>query len=199
VPCGLGRHSIALATRGFRVTGLDVSPQAIAEARENARAAGQKVEFHVADMRDLSLRSEFDAAFCLGNSFGYVDASGTRHFVSALAGALRPGARLVVHTGMAAESVLPNLRDREWAQVGDMLFLEENVYHVPEGCYETRYTIVRDGESDTRSGLHWVFTVREIRDILASAGFRVVDAFSSHEGAPFEVGSRELLIVAQRV
>ena len=36
VPCGNGRHSVALAARGFRLTGLDIAPEPLAEARAGA-------------------------------------------------------------------------------------------------------------------------------------------------------------------
>ena len=40
VPCGNGRHSIELAKRGIRMTGVDLSDEFIAEARQTA-ALGQ--------------------------------------------------------------------------------------------------------------------------------------------------------------
>src|SRR5437667_111287 len=45
VGCGAGRHSIGLAKRGYRVTGLDLSAPLLAEARKAARGAGVKVTF----------------------------------------------------------------------------------------------------------------------------------------------------------
>jgi len=35
--CGRGRHSIALATRGYDVTGVDLSEEALAKARSGIR------------------------------------------------------------------------------------------------------------------------------------------------------------------
>src|SRR5688572_20558593 len=43
--CGWGRHSIALARAGFRVTGLDLSETLLARARKRATAASVDVEF----------------------------------------------------------------------------------------------------------------------------------------------------------
>ncbi len=39
VPCGHGRHSLELARRGYRVTGLDFSTDLLGSARESARRA----------------------------------------------------------------------------------------------------------------------------------------------------------------
>ena len=143
VPCGLGRHSLELASRGFRMTGVDLSSEAIQEARQRSSARSLDIEWVHADMRELPWPEAFDGGFCLGNSFGYFDADSTRGFVEALSGALKPGARCVLDCSMAAECSLPRLVDREWTQIGDILFLEENRYDVEQSCVETTYTLLR--------------------------------------------------------
>ena len=45
VPCGSGRHSLALAARGHVVTGIDISTEAIAHARRAAADAGLDIDF----------------------------------------------------------------------------------------------------------------------------------------------------------
>ncbi len=66
VPCGNGRHAIELAGRGYKMTGLDLSEEFIAEAR----AATPAVRWIQGDMRSLPWIAEFDGAYCFGNSFG---------------------------------------------------------------------------------------------------------------------------------
>ena len=48
--CGAGNYAIYLASAGFDVTGLDISPTAIRIAEENAKEKGQKCNFLVADV-----------------------------------------------------------------------------------------------------------------------------------------------------
>jgi SAM-dependent methyltransferase len=198
VPCGSGRHAIDLASRGFRPTGVDFSREQIEEARRRASAAGLAIEWRQADMRDLPWQGEFDGGFSLGNSFGYLEPAGTRAFLQAVSRTLRPGARFALDYGLAAESILPRIREREWSQIGDILFLEENRYHVADGCVETTYTFVRGGETHTRTGLQWVHTVREIHGFLAEAGLMVESLSGSPEGEPFGVGAPYLLLVAEK-
>jgi ubiquinone/menaquinone biosynthesis C-methylase UbiE len=54
--CGTGHHAIALAKRGYRVTGADLSAPMVAQARDNAQAAGVQVPFVVAGLGSLSTR-----------------------------------------------------------------------------------------------------------------------------------------------
>src|ERR1043165_1589307 len=77
VPCGNGRLSIPLGLLPFEVTGIDFSDKFIAEAKEAAQKQGSNCKFTQGDMRHLTWEYEFDAAYCMGNSFGYFDRSGS--------------------------------------------------------------------------------------------------------------------------
>lgn len=48
--CGAGNYAIYLASIGFDVTGVDISPTAIKLAKENAKRKGVKCNFLVADV-----------------------------------------------------------------------------------------------------------------------------------------------------
>jgi len=53
VGCGTGRHAIELARRGYRVTGVDISPSLVAYANELSRENQlENVAFVVGDMRE---------------------------------------------------------------------------------------------------------------------------------------------------
>jgi cyclopropane fatty-acyl-phospholipid synthase-like methyltransferase len=69
--CGRGRHSILLAKKGYRVTGIDLSEVAIRKAKAHARREQIKnVEFNTGDMRETTGKT-FDAVVSLFTSFGY--------------------------------------------------------------------------------------------------------------------------------
>ena len=62
VGCGVGRWSRLLAARGAEVTGVDLSPTMIGEARRRAAAAGlaERCRFEVQDSSSLDLGARFD-------------------------------------------------------------------------------------------------------------------------------------------
>lgn len=69
--CGRGRHAINLNKEGYKVTGIDLSEQAITTAREKAVALGlDNIRFEVRDMRN-PLPETFDAIVNLFTTFGY--------------------------------------------------------------------------------------------------------------------------------
>ena len=50
--CGIGRHSLELARRGYRVVGVDLTQEYLAKARKQAESEGLNIEFVRNDMRD---------------------------------------------------------------------------------------------------------------------------------------------------
>lgn len=69
--CGRGRHSITLAQKGYKVTGIDLSSEAIRKAKKNAKKKGvEEIDFRVRDMRN-PLPQQFDAVVNLFTTFGY--------------------------------------------------------------------------------------------------------------------------------
>ena len=192
VPCGNGRHSIELARRGYRVTGIDLSEELLQASRSQLDS-----DWRFGDMRALQLEpSTFDGAFCFGNSFGYLDYAGVAAFLSALAAALKPGARLVIETGMTAESILPTMVQKRWHRFGDLIILSENRYDPWESCLHIDYTFVRDGTIETRPTAHYVFTAAGLRRMLDAAGFSTLAFHGTSE--PYQLGSPRLVITAQR-
>ena len=65
IGCGTGRHSIELASRGYKVKGIDLSPDQLSKAREKAKALGVNVIFEQRDARDFSYPNEFDLAIMI--------------------------------------------------------------------------------------------------------------------------------------
>jgi 2-polyprenyl-3-methyl-5-hydroxy-6-metoxy-1,4-benzoquinol methylase len=65
VPCGGGRHSLALATVGYQLTGVDISVDFLKAARSSAADRKTSLTWEQRDMRDLPWRQQFDGAFCL--------------------------------------------------------------------------------------------------------------------------------------
>lgn len=196
VPCGNGRHSIELAKRGYRMTGIDLSEEFIAEAR----GATTGVEWILGDMRERDFGERFDGVFCFGNSFGYLDGEEARRFLAAIARGLKPGGGFALETGMAAESILlmPAVERGRWYRIGDILMLSQYRYQADESRLDVEYTFVRGSEVVTRPSSSYVFTVAELCRMHAEAGLRPVELLSSISGEPYRLGSQRLILVSAR-
>ena len=79
--CGSGTNAIYLASKGFEVTGVDVSPTALAIAAEKAHQADVEVDWMLADVVALPKLQPYDLIFdrgcyhhiCQYDSPGYVE------------------------------------------------------------------------------------------------------------------------------
>lgn len=91
VGCGTGENALLAASRGADVTGVDVAPTAIAQARAKASERGLTARFEVADALDLG-RLALTADTMIDSGVFHVFGDGDRaRYVASLAGALRPG------------------------------------------------------------------------------------------------------------
>jgi len=199
VPCGSGRHALALAARGHRVTGMDISTEAIGYARRAAADAHLDVELVEADMREVPRDGSFDAAVCMGNSFGYLDLAGTREFIAALAGAVRPGGGLVIDFNATAETVLPGYRgEPRTMRTGDITVEATTEYDIAGSRLLSRYHYTRGSEELKVTAIHHVYTSAHLGQLLTEAGFTDVRRYGEPYGAPYELGAGRLLLTAGR-
>lgn len=198
VPCGDGRLSVELAARGYRMTGVDISPEFLEAARASADGRGLTVAWRQSDMRDLPWTEEFEGAFCAGSSFGFLGDTGDAEFLRAVARSLTAGARLILDGVKAAEVILPNFRERLETEVGEIHFLAENRYEPATGTVENRYTISRGSRTETRVAYQRIYTYREVTCLVEAAGFVRTRAFGSLSEEPFRMGSPRLVLVAEK-
>lgn len=71
--CGTGNVSTVLASAGYSVTGVDISPGMIDFARQKVRKDGIPIDFHVQDASSLNLgRRKFDLVISLFDSLNYI-------------------------------------------------------------------------------------------------------------------------------
>lgn len=197
VPCGAGRHAAELARRHCHVTGVDSSKDLIADGRTACK--GLSASFHVADMCELppSDKRTFDAAYCMGNSFAYMDDARNAAFLVAVRKALRPGGRFLLETRLCAESVLATPRTKTWYEFEGKLMLHESRYEPAPGRLISEYGFLVDGAIERRAAGYRIYMFREIVALLESAGFRPVASYGSLSGEPFILGSPDLLMLCE--
>jgi len=92
--CGTGEHTLLAASRGARALGVDISPRAIARARDKAAERGVPARFEVADTLSLGqLGTTFDTVIDSG-MFHVFDDEERARYVASLGSALEPGGHL---------------------------------------------------------------------------------------------------------
>jgi SAM-dependent methyltransferase len=202
VPCGEGRLTLPMAAAGHEVVGVDQSAEAIARLRDDAIAEGPVVTGLVGDMRALGPvlagQPPFDGAFCMGNSFGYLNTRDTAAFVHDLAAALRPGGRFVLDAAIAAECSLLQLTEHDRHEEGGAVLDNVNSYDPLQSTMITHMTLEAGGRREQRVVRHRILTCREIIEALEDHELVVDEVVGDLDDTPFELGAERCLMVATR-
>jgi len=198
VPCGYGRHSIAFAQEGFTITSIDIAEAYIQDLKEVVQKQKLPITAVQADILDYELRGDFDLALCLGNSFSYFSYYPMLHFARKVYHALNEGGIFLINTGALAESLLPSLKENEWMQINDMLFLSKRIYHPGESMLQCDYSIIKKDKREDKTAYQYIFTLAEVRRLLTEAGFRQIEQYNGLEKLPYKLGDRQAYIVAKK-
>jgi len=199
LPCGVGRHSLELARRGFRVTGVDRTAAYLDVAREKAAAEGLDLELIQADMRKFTRPKAFDAAINLFTSFGYFedpaeDLQVAKNFFQSL----KPGGALLMDL-MGKEVLARIFQARDWFELSDgSLFLQERQVSAGWDWIDNRWILVKDGlQKEWRVG-HRLYDGAGLRTLFLDAGFQSVELYGSFDGAPYDTEAQRQVAVARK-
>ena len=199
IPCGFGRHTLELAKRGYAMTGVDLSAEFIRTLRLRVEADRLPIEVIHGDVLTTRFEpSSFDGAYCLGNSFGYVDYDGMDRFVSNVATSLKPAARFVINSGLLAESILPNFPKTGHYVLDDLIMDISNSYLIDESCMVTELIYTKGERTEQQSFKHYVYTFADVNRLLAKHGLRVIAAYNSTEKLTYQLGDQQIYIVAEK-
>lgn len=133
VGCGVGRWSRLLAGRGARVTGIDISPTMIEEARRRAEHLGvaQRCRFETQDLADLDAGERFDFVLAVTVLQHILDPIALRAAFRRMVAHLAPGGRMVIleaaPTGTAQHCDTSIFRARKRSEYLD-LFLDSGLH-----------------------------------------------------------------------
>lgn len=180
--CHIGTDTISLARLGARMTGLDFSPAAVAQATALSEELGAGVDFVEADVYDAAdvlPRGEFDLVFTGIGALCWIP-SVTR-WAEVVQQLLKPGGRLFIREGhpvlWALADPLPEGR----------LELEHPYVERPEPMVwdEGGTYVETDVEFTHNTTLEWNHGLGEILTALLDQGL-VVETFVEHDSVPWD-------------
>jgi len=180
--CHIGTDTISLARLGARMTGLDFSPTAIAEARALARRSDADIDFVESNVYDAvtALGAEqFDLVFTgIGALCWLPD---VRRWADVVAALLKPGGRLFIREG---HPMLWALADT--SSPDDKLVVEHPYFETAEPLvYDEGGTYVETDVVFTTTTSHsWNHGLGEIITALFDSGLRLTQ-FVEHDSVPW--------------
>jgi len=201
-PCGYGRHSAELATRGFEVVGCDINREMLEPALNLTRDLGN-VQFVRKNMAHLEFNEEFDAVVNLFFSFGFFDSDEEniqvlRNFYRAL----KPGGRFIMHTDINVPRIVNGtykLRETRRLRSGRQLEISETC-DIQNKRLEGRWCLL--GPDGSRQELTpytaAIYTLEDFAAMCEVVGFRNVRGYGDWMGTPLAPDSEDMMIVAEK-
>ncbi|MFN3874351.1 MAG: class I SAM-dependent methyltransferase [Flavobacteriales bacterium] len=178
--CGRGRHARHFAALGLRVTGADISPESIAEARALVPGA----EFLVHDMRVPIAGARFDAIVCLFTSLGYSGSmDDDQRVLSAVEAMLVPGGRFVLDF-MNTPLVLRQLVPEESVEAAGVRFRVRR--RCEGGAIVKRIRVYDSGGTCDFEERVQALTPAQIEAMALRAGLLIEDRTDGPEPTPFD-------------
>ena len=197
--CGPGRHAVALAKEGFRVTGVDLSPFLLQKAISLARTESVDVEWVRDDMRHFVRPEAFDLVINIFTSFGYFDDK--RDDTTVLQNIhrnLRAGGVLVMET-MGKEWLARGFLPTTAEELADgRLLVQRHEIFDDWTRIKNQWILIEGDKATTFRFHHTVYSGQEIMDRLVDVGFSDVQLFGGLDGSEYGLNARRLVAVARK-
>ncbi len=203
--CGFGRIANRLALLGHRVTGVEYQPGFLEIARAEAARSrmriahqGGKVEYTQGDMRAIDYVEQFDRAIMLFNSFGYFPDEENRLVLQNLSRALKPGG-MVGFDIANRDGVLNDFHPHYVTEKESSLLINRFSFDVRTGRLHNDRIVIRDGQRRDRPFSIRLYSLTEMRDLLAQTGFSLENVYAEWDASPLAMDSPSMVVVARKI
>lgn len=185
--CGTGKHDIELAKLGYRCRGIDISPQMIEIAKQNADLDDISASFETADIRAYQTNVKFDAVLSLFHVMSYQNTNNDvlNTFISARKLLSDNADGYFLFDAWYGPGVLtdtPSIRVKEIEdEKNRFIRIARPVMHDKENIVDVNYEVlVINRESDRVQTINEVHRMRyffrpELELFLKEAGFSLLD------------------------
>lgn len=168
------------------------------ELRHHADDASLDIEIVESDMRSFCRPNSFDAAINVFTSFGYFeDPEDDRTVLRNLHTSLNPGGRLLMELGHR-EWIISQFLKRDWLERDGAYLLEERSFIDELSRLHCRWIIIQGADRHELEFNVRLYGASNLGALLRDVGFTRVEAFGSLNGAPCDLKSNRLVILATK-
>lgn len=196
--CGIGRHSISLAKKGFDVVGIDTSDIYLSFAKESSiKEEVRNIEFKKIDMRDMDYKKEFDGVINLWSSFGYYDDETNFEILKNLSEALKRDGILIIDIENR-DYLLKNFVYETFKESDGVFILERRNYHPLTSIITThRFFIGKDLKKEYIRNIR-MYSATEMINLYKSAALKEIQVFGNFAGEKFSINSKRIIIIGKK-
>ncbi len=194
--CGVGRHALEFARRGYIVTGVDRIRGYLEEAKTQAESEGLDVEFIKADMRDFKREGAFDVCINMYSSFGYFEfVDEDKKVLDNMYLSLIPGGMLILDL-VGKEVIARNFRERDWYEEDGVLLLQERKLAQNWSWIENRWITIKNNERNELTFGHRLYSASELTSLVGEAGYTGLSVYGELDGSEYGSNASRLVVTA---
>jgi SAM-dependent methyltransferase len=194
--CGPGRCSIVLASKGFSVTGVDLSTFLLDKAKGKSDSQNLKIEWVLEDMRRFVRPLSYDLVLNLFTSFGYFDDKNDDIIVlKNIFTSLRPGGALLIDV-MGKERLAKIFQDTVSNVLDDgTLIIQRPEIYDNWTRVRNNWTIIQGEHAKNFTFHHTIYSGQELKERMEQSGFENVKLYGSLDGSAYDSNAQRLVIV----
>ncbi|MCF7800426.1 MAG: class I SAM-dependent methyltransferase [Candidatus Marinimicrobia bacterium] len=202
VSCGTGSMAIRFARAGMQVSGVDISPEMIGEARKKVHQAGlaDGIELTVGDMRDIQYSKPFDLMINLHDGLNYLpDAGVVNTFFQHAHDLLRPEGWLI------ADVVTPLLCENHFKGYREIFSDESGGYErVTDYDSGTRiastiFTFeISPTEIQVEEHLQRAYDLEEVKAMCKASPFKKYQILDDEDFRPADGSSERFYVILRK-
>jgi SAM-dependent methyltransferase len=201
-PCGYGRHSNELSSRGINVVGCDINSVHLGKAKKNAQARGLTTDFRKVNMIEVDYQNEFDAVINMFYSFGFFDTDEENFRVlKNFYNALKPGGKFLMHTDVNMTRVDSGKykfdEDRPLTSGNELRVID--IYDEETKRIEGKW-IITDNQGNRKEVDYSVrvYTKEEFTQMCFDAGFTKVTVYADWDGSDYSEDAEDMIFIAEK-
>ncbi len=185
--CGSGTMTELLASAGYDMTGVDLSPEMLEQAKLKKESSGNDILYLCQDMRNFELYGTMRAVVCVCDSLNYIlEENELKRVFELVNNYLDPGGLFLfdINTVHKYRDVIGDMTIAE--NRDDCSFIWENIYDEDKAVNEYDLTLFirnENGLYEKQEETHFQrgYEYEKVKQLIEESGLEFVEAFDGDE------------------
>ena len=198
--CGTGRISRYLAAEGYKVTGVDISPEMIKRAERHAEEDNLPIQYHVQDASMLELDSTFDLVISFFDSLNYIlDIRALQRCFSRISAHLNPGGMLIFDMNTELALVTGMFDQNNKGSKSEVIYNWKSTYNESaQICMVEMDFLYRNDITKHVTHYQRAYTLGDISAMLGAAALELVAVYDAYSFRRVNTKSDRVFFIARK-
>ena len=197
--CGVGRHSLEFARRGYTVVGIDTTQIYLDHAERDADKENLQIEFICEDMRSFKYENSFDIIINMSSSFGFFEDNNDQMLVLDNIYSSLKQEGYVLFDMAGKELITRDFVPRVWKSGEYGYVLYEDIPVDDWSKMKHHWThISKDGVVKTWESTSYIYSAEELKMMLNGTGFKNIQVLGDLKGSEYDHKAQRLVAIGRK-